>query len=161
MPFRRSRLNAPLVSKTFLTTSPSMSPFSLQFSMSMLLSCFSSNTLISCALVYSVLIIWTNTRWGGHLFQRFCITFSESSQAVGLYCSCHAAQASKGNFQKTHYKTFRTSGRPTQQVITSSDSSDSESPSGDSLRRWSQRLHESSLAKLHLIKRLIVNASHR
>ena len=40
--------------------------------------------------------------------------FSESSQAVGLYCSCRAAQASKGNFQKTCYETFRTSGRPTQ-----------------------------------------------
>ena len=26
--------------------------------------------------------------------------------AVGLYCSCNAAQASKGNFQKTFYKTF-------------------------------------------------------
>ena len=28
------------------------------------------------------------------------------SQAVWLYCSCHAAQASKGSFQKTYYKTF-------------------------------------------------------
>ena len=33
-------------------------------------------------------------------------------QAVGLYCSCHAAQASKGNFQKTCNKTFRTCCRP-------------------------------------------------
>ena len=41
------------------------------------------------------------TRWGGHLFWRFCKMFSLSSQAVGLYCSCYAAQASKGNFQKT------------------------------------------------------------
>ena len=32
--------------------------------------------------------------------------------AVGLYCSCHAAQASKGNLQKTYNKTFSTSYRP-------------------------------------------------
>ena len=39
------------------------------------------------------------TGWGGHLFRRFCLLFSESvPMAVGLYCSCHAAQASKGNF---------------------------------------------------------------
>ena len=55
-----------------------------------------------------------STGWGGHLFRRFCKKFSKSSQAVGLYCSCHAAQASKGNFQKTCYETFGTSGRPTQ-----------------------------------------------
>ena len=47
-------------------------------------------------------------------FEGFVNFFFESSQAVGLYCSCHAAQASKGNFQKTCYKTFGTSGRPTQ-----------------------------------------------
>ena len=29
-----------------------------------------------------------------------------------LYCSCHAAQLSKGNCQKTFYKTFGKSGRP-------------------------------------------------
>ena len=33
-------------------------------------------------------------------------------QAVGLNCICHAAQASKGNFQKTCYKTFSTTCRP-------------------------------------------------
>ena len=40
--------------------------------------------------------------------------FLRVPQAVGLYCSCHAAQASKGNFKKIYYKTFGTSGRPTQ-----------------------------------------------
>ena len=38
--------------------------------------------------------------------------FSESSQAAGLNCSCHAAQASKMNFQKTCYKTFSSTCRP-------------------------------------------------
>ena len=33
-------------------------------------------------------------------------------QAVGMNCICHAAQASKGNFQKTCYKTFSTNCRP-------------------------------------------------
>ena len=33
------------------------------------------------------------------MFRRFCKMFSESFQAVGLYCSCHAAQVSMGNFQ--------------------------------------------------------------
>ena len=56
----------------------------------------------------------TSARWGGHLFQRCCKMFSKSSQAVGLNCSCHAAQASKGNFQKICYETFGMSGRPTQ-----------------------------------------------
>ena len=40
--------------------------------------------------------------------------FLRVPQAVGLYCSCHAAQASKGNFYKTFYKTFEASGRPIQ-----------------------------------------------
>ena len=40
--------------------------------------------------------------------------FLEISLAVGLYCSYHAAQASKGNLQKTCYENFGTSGRPTQ-----------------------------------------------
>ena len=44
----------------------------------------------------------------------FVNSFLRVPQAVGLYCSCHAAQASKGNFKKTYYKTFRASGRPTQ-----------------------------------------------
>ena len=52
-------------------------------------------------------------RWGGHLFRKFCKMFSETSQAVGLYCSFHATQTSKGNFQKKCYETFGTSGRPT------------------------------------------------
>ena len=43
--------------------------------------------------------------------------FLRVPQAVGLYCSCHAAQASKGNFKKIYYKTFGTSGRPTQYNI--------------------------------------------
>ena len=42
----------------------------------------------------------------------FVTCFLRVSQAVGLYCSCHAAQESKGNFQKTYYKTFGTSCRP-------------------------------------------------
>ena len=37
--------------------------------------------------------------------------FLRVPQAAGLYCSCHAAQASKGNFQKTYYK-------PSEQVAT-------------------------------------------
>ena len=46
--------------------------------------------------------------------EGFVNYFLRVARAVGLYCSCHVAQASKGNFQKTYYKTFRTSGRPTQ-----------------------------------------------
>ena len=38
--------------------------------------------------------------------------FLRVPQAVGLNCSCHAAQASKGNFQKTCYKTFFSTCRP-------------------------------------------------
>ena len=34
------------------------------------------------------------------------VCFLRVPQAVGLYCSCHATQASKGNFQKKIYKTF-------------------------------------------------------
>ena len=36
----------------------------------------------------------------------FVKCFLRVPQAVGLYCSRHAAQASKGNFQKTFNKTF-------------------------------------------------------
>ena len=36
----------------------------------------------------------------------FVKCFLRVPQAVELYCSCHAAQANKGNFQKTCYKTF-------------------------------------------------------
>ena len=48
------------------------------------------------------------TLWGGCV-----ICFLRIPQAIGLYCSCHAALSSKGNYQKTYYKTFGTSGRPT------------------------------------------------
>ena len=40
--------------------------------------------------------------------------FLRVPQAVGLYINCHAAQSSKGNLNKTYYKTFGTSSRPTQ-----------------------------------------------
>ena len=43
----------------------------------------------------------------------FVRCFLRVPQAVGLYCSCHDAPASEGNFQKTYYKMFQTSGRPT------------------------------------------------
>ena len=33
--------------------------------------------------------------------------FSESNLVIGLYSSYHAAQARKGNFQKTYYKNLR------------------------------------------------------
>ena len=46
--------------------------------------------------------------------EGFVYFFLRVPQAVGLNCSCHDAQASKGNFNKTYYKTFGTSGRPTQ-----------------------------------------------
>ena len=53
------------------------------------------------------------TGWGGHLFRRFCKLLSESSPGswavLQLPCS-----PSKGNFWKTYYITFGTSGRPTQ-----------------------------------------------
>ena len=42
----------------------------------------------------------------------FATCFLRVPQAAGLNCSCHAAQASKGNFQKTYYKTFYTTCRP-------------------------------------------------
>ena len=67
-----------------------------------------------CDHVDDKLTVSNCTTWGGHLFRRFCLLFLRVLQAVGLFCSCHAAQASKGNVQKTQYKTFRTSGRPTQ-----------------------------------------------
>ena len=46
--------------------------------------------------------------------EGFVNCFLRVPQAVGLYISCHAAQSSKGNLNKTYYKTFGTSGRPTQ-----------------------------------------------
>ena len=42
----------------------------------------------------------------------FVTCFPRVPQAVGLYCSWHAAQARKGYFQKTYYKTFGISCRP-------------------------------------------------
>ena len=44
--------------------------------------------------------------------EGFVNYFLRVPQAVVLYCSCHAAQLSKGNCQKTFYKTFGKSGRP-------------------------------------------------
>ena len=44
--------------------------------------------------------------------QGFVTYFLRVPQTVGLNCSCHAAQASKGNFQKTCYKTFYTTCLP-------------------------------------------------
>ena len=34
--------------------------------------------------------------------EGFVLFFLRVPQAVGLYCSCHAAQASKGNFHNTY-----------------------------------------------------------
>ena len=44
--------------------------------------------------------------------EGFVNCFLRVPQAVGLYCSCHAAQASKGNFQLTCYKTSSSTCRP-------------------------------------------------
>ena len=44
--------------------------------------------------------------------KSFVKCFLRVPQAVGLYCSCHADQGRKGNFQKTFYKTFFTIWRP-------------------------------------------------
>ena len=53
------------------------------------------------------------TRWGGHLFQRLCSMFPVCSPCLlGQHGSCSTAQQ-PGNSQKTIYKTFGTSGRPT------------------------------------------------
>ena len=53
------------------------------------------------------------TGWGGCLFRRFRNMFSESSPCLlGQHGSCSKAQQ-PGNSQKTFYKTFGTSGRPT------------------------------------------------
>ena len=49
----------------------------------------------------------------------FCKMFSVSSQAVGIYCTCCAAQASKGNFETTFYETFFTTWRPRLQYLIS------------------------------------------
>ena len=57
-------------------------------------------------------IMSQNYSLGRQLVQKVHVKcFLRVPQAVGLYCSCHAAQSSKGNFQKTYYKTFRTSCR--------------------------------------------------
>ena len=44
--------------------------------------------------------------------EGFVQCFIRVTQAISLYYSCHAAQASKLNFQKTFYKTFGSSCRP-------------------------------------------------
>ena len=42
-----------------------------------------------------------STFWGGNLFRRFCkMFFLRVPQAFGLYCSCHAAKASKGELSE-------------------------------------------------------------
>ena len=46
--------------------------------------------------------------WG----KGFLTCFLKVPQAIGLNCSCHAAQASKGNFQKRCYETFYTTCGP-------------------------------------------------
>ena len=51
------------------------------------------------------------------MFQRFCKMFLRVPQAAGQYCSCHVAQVSNGNFQKTYNRTFGTSGRPSQYCL--------------------------------------------
>ena len=47
-------------------------------------------------------------RLGRHVVKR---VLQNVPQTIGLYCSCHAAPASKGYFNKTFYKTFFTTGR--------------------------------------------------
>ena len=42
----------------------------------------------------------------------FVTCFLRVPQTAGLNCSCHAAQASTGNFQETCYKTFCSTCRP-------------------------------------------------
>ena len=44
--------------------------------------------------------------------EGFVKCFPTFPQAVGMYCSCHAAQESKGNIQKTNNKILSTSCRP-------------------------------------------------
>ena len=44
--------------------------------------------------------------------------FPRVPRALGLYCSCRAAQVSKGNFQKTFYTTFFTTWCPRLQQST-------------------------------------------
>ena len=48
--------------------------------------------------------------WG----KGFVKCFLRVSHAAGLNCSCHAAHASKGNFQKTCYNTLSSTCRPRQ-----------------------------------------------
>ena len=77
-----------------------------------------------CILYLETLTLYPGCKWvdltsgiyqvGRPLVRRgFVRCFLRVPQAVGLYCSCHAAPANKGNFHKTYYKTFGTSGRPT------------------------------------------------
>ena len=46
--------------------------------------------------------------WG----KGFVTCFLRVPEAAGLNCSCHAAQATNRNFQKTCYKTFNSTCRP-------------------------------------------------
>ena len=52
------------------------------------------------------------TVWGASLWRYFVKWFFRVPQAVGLSCSCRAAQASKENIQKTFNKTFFATCRP-------------------------------------------------
>ena len=58
------------------------------------------------------------TGWVGHLFRRFCDMFLKVPFAcLGSMAAAVAVQPNGlGNSQKTVYKTFRTSGRPTQYI---------------------------------------------
>ena len=52
----------------------------------------------------------SSTIWG--CGKCFVTCFLRVPQAARLNCSCHAAQASRGNFQKTCFKTFYWTCRP-------------------------------------------------
>ena len=49
-------------------------------------------------LTIKLFTVWSSRLGCKKGFVKYC---PRVPQAVGLYCSCHAAQASKGNFQKT------------------------------------------------------------
>ena len=57
------------------------------------------------------------TGWGGHLFRRFCHKFSKSSLACLGNMAAEVQPNGLWNSQKTVYKTFRTSGRPTHYTV--------------------------------------------
>ena len=71
-------------------------------------------------------------------------------QTVGLNCSCHAAQASKGNSQKTCYKTLYTTCRPRLYLACLSKHLkfwDLSRTSRTCHRRWRQLLRQSPVVK--------------